>query len=136
MSASHQPALSSADVPGPLRQPLEGTLGAEEMIERAVYSPAFKTSRFHFPASVVALTADRWLMAWEDEGAVEVEADHIEDLLSLELTCILLYGQAQSRLGHVEDSIVNHLYAYQSIWHEQREYVLTPRLYIYQMYVI
>jgi hypothetical protein len=92
-AASHQPALSAADVPETLRQPLEGALGAGELIERAVYSPAFKTSRFRFPASVVALTADRWLMAWEDEGAVETEADHIEDLLSLELTCILLYGQ-------------------------------------------
>lgn len=99
MSASHPPTptmvLDAAGVPAAFRPRLEGALERGETLERAVYSEAFQTGTFRFPASVVALTADRWLMAWqqEEEGDVTLEADRIEDLLSLELTIILLYGQ-------------------------------------------
>ena len=91
-------ALEAAGVPAAFRPPLEGALEPGETLERAVYSEAFQTGRFRFPASVVALTADRWLMGWQQEegGEVTLEADHLEDLLSLELTIILLYGQLKA----------------------------------------
>lgn len=99
MSISHPPTLTTvleaAGVPAAFRPRLEGALEPGETLERPVYSEAFQTGKFRFPASVVVLTADRWLLAWQEEdgGDITLEADRIEDLLSLELTIILLYGQ-------------------------------------------
>jgi hypothetical protein len=99
--------LSSVDdVPKPFRGYLKDHISPKERLQLLIYSPAFSTlenlpsepasvapGRILAPASMLAVLADRWLVATEEEDGIKVEQSTFGDTLFLELTSILLSGE-------------------------------------------
>jgi hypothetical protein len=77
----------------PFRSAFRSEIGPGEPIQALIYSPPFSTASFKAAGSVMAVTADRWVIAWEEDRQVWMEAADFSDTLFLELTVILLYGQ-------------------------------------------
>jgi hypothetical protein len=93
------------DVPEPFRGALQEHLSPSEQVV-LIYSPAFSAlenlpgepapvnvGKMLIPASVLAVTDDRWLVVTEEEGGVTVEQSSFRDTLFLELTSVLLSGE-------------------------------------------
>jgi hypothetical protein len=94
------------DVPEPFRCALKDRLSPDERVQSLIYSPAFSTledlaresvpagvGKSLIPATVLAVTVDKWLVATEGEDGVVVEQSAFSDTLFLELTSILLSGE-------------------------------------------
>ena len=77
----------------PFRTALRSEISQSESIRALIYSPLFSTASFKAAASVMAVTAGRWVIAWEEDRQVWMEAADFSDTLFIELTVILLYGQ-------------------------------------------
>ncbi|MBV9999773.1 MAG: hypothetical protein JO015_11760 [Verrucomicrobia bacterium] len=77
----------------PFRTAFRSELGPGELIKALIYSPPFSTASFKAAASVMVVTADRWVIAWEENRQIWMEAADFSDTLFIELTIILLYGQ-------------------------------------------
>jgi hypothetical protein len=77
----------------PFRTAFRSEIGQGEPVKALIYSPRFSTASFKAAASVMAVTADRWVIAWEQDRQVWMEAADFSDTLLIELTIILLYGQ-------------------------------------------
>jgi hypothetical protein len=83
-----------SDAPEPLRAALLETLSAEESVRLLVHSPAFSTVTAKSPATVLAITANGWLVCTENEdGGASIEKCDFGNTLFFELTSILLSGQ-------------------------------------------
>jgi hypothetical protein len=83
-----------SDAPEPLRTALSETVPTGESVRRLVYSPAFSTATLKSPATVLAITANRWLVCAEKEdGGAAIEKCDFRNTLFFELTSILLSGQ-------------------------------------------
>lgn len=102
------------DVPEPFRGALQEHLSPSEQVV-LIYSPAFSTlerlpeepvrgnfGKILIPASVLAVTDDRWLVLTKEEGEVTVEQSVFRDTLFLELTSILLSGQLRIYYASVD----------------------------------
>lgn len=106
-----------ADVPEPFRGTLQEHLSPGEQVV-LIYSPAFSTlknlpkdaqdnvGRVLIPASVLAVTDDRWLVVTEKGGEVTVEQSAFRDTLFLELTSILLSGELKIYYASVDTHYV------------------------------
>jgi hypothetical protein len=82
------------DAPEPLRSALVDHIPSEESIRLLVHAPAFSTAGERWPATVLAVTHNGWLVASEPEdGSATVEKSNFSDTLFLELTSILLSGK-------------------------------------------
>jgi hypothetical protein len=94
------------DVPERFRGALNDRLSPSEHVQLLVYSPAFSTlenldsestpvipNRVLAPATLLAITEKRWLVATEEEDGIKVEESSFVDTLFLELTSILLSGE-------------------------------------------
>jgi hypothetical protein len=81
-------------VPEPFRSTLTGALKDRERTQKLLYSPSVSTIGFNAPATLLAITDDRWLVIL-DEGTKSSHALHatFDDTLLVELTVILLSGQ-------------------------------------------
>ena len=77
----------------PFRTAFASEIGRGEPIRALIYSPPFSTASFKAVASVTAITASRWVIAWEQDRQIWMEAAEFSDTLFIELTIILLYGQ-------------------------------------------
>ena len=77
----------------PFRTAFRSEVGQGEPTHALIYSPPFSTASFKAAASVLAVTASRWVVAWEEDRQIWMEAADFSDTLLLELTIILLYGQ-------------------------------------------
>lgn len=77
----------------PFRTAFRSEIGQAESVKTLIYSPLFATASFKAAASVMVVTADRWVIAWEEDRQIWMEAADFSDTLFIELTVILLYGQ-------------------------------------------
>jgi hypothetical protein len=77
----------------PFRTAFRSEIGPGELIKAVIYSPPFSTASFKAAASVMVVTADRWVIAREENRQIWMEAADFSDTLLIELTIILLYGQ-------------------------------------------
>ena len=106
------------DVPEPFRGTLKDNLSPNEPV-LLIYSPAFTTlqdlpagsapvnvGRTLIPATVLAVTDDRWLVATEGEDGVTVEQSGFSDTLFLELTSILLSAELKIYYASVDTHYV------------------------------
>ena len=60
-----------SDAPEPLRAALLETFSAGESVRLLVHSPAFSTATAKSPATVLAITANGWLVCAENEDGGE-----------------------------------------------------------------
>ena len=82
------------DAPEPLRSALVKNLPSGEPIRFLLHAPAFSTGEENTPATLLAVTKNGWLVAWETEdGSAAQEMSDFNDTLLIELTSILLLGQ-------------------------------------------
>jgi hypothetical protein len=102
------------DVPEPFRGALQEHLSPSEQVV-LIYSPAFSTLenlpegpapvnvvKILIPATVLAITDDRWLVVTKEEDGVHVEQSVFSDTLFLELTSILLSGELKIYYASVD----------------------------------
>jgi hypothetical protein len=83
-----------ADAPEPLRSALMKKLPSGELVRFLLHAPAFSTGDEKMPATLLAVTKNGWLVAWETEdGSAALEMSDFNDTLLIELTSILLLGQ-------------------------------------------
>ncbi len=96
-----------SDAPEPLRGALIEGFQSGEPARLLVHSPAFLTDDGKLPATVLAVTNNRWLLVSETENGVTVERSNFSDILFLELTSILLLGQLRifSAAGDASHSV-------------------------------
>jgi hypothetical protein len=98
--------LAVDDVPDPLRGALKDSISPKERVRLLIYSPVFSTreefplepsavrpANILLPATLLAVTDSRWLVATEKEDDINIEGSSFADTLFLELTSILLSGQ-------------------------------------------
>jgi hypothetical protein len=85
--------LELASVHEPFRSTLLGALKDRERTRKLLYSPVFSTLGFNAPASLLAITDERWLVILEDKDELYVEQATFDDTLLIELSIILLNGQ-------------------------------------------
>ena len=63
-----------ADAPEPLRSALMKKLPPEEPVRFLLHAPAFSTGDEKMPATLLAVTKNGWLVAWETEdGSAALE---------------------------------------------------------------
>src|SRR5271165_2897306 len=87
-------AKSITELPSPFREAIMGQVTETAAVHELIYSPAFNTTKFRSPASVLCVTNQRWLIALLGEDRkVQVDRSSYDHTLSVELTLILLYGQ-------------------------------------------
>src|SRR5258708_10902229 len=83
-----------SDAPEPFRSVLVESLPSAEPVRLLVHAPAFTTEDQRWPATVLAMTNDGWLVASEtEEGGATLEKSDFSNTLFLELTSIFLFGQ-------------------------------------------
>jgi hypothetical protein len=83
-----------ADAPVAFRDAMAQYLPSPDCHRLLAYSPTFTTLGHRSPATLLAISSDRWLVASDDaDGNVYVDECRFENTLLLELTTILLYGQ-------------------------------------------
>jgi hypothetical protein len=97
MSSVEQFATSAkrvTELPSPFREAIMGQVTETAAVHELIFSPAFNTTKFRSPASVLCVTNQRWLIALlgEDRRVIVVQSSY-DHTLSVELTLILLYGQ-------------------------------------------
>jgi len=81
------------ETPEPFRRHLRKHLKPNEQASFLVYAPAY-TSVEKFPATVLAVTDQRWLIfEGEEDESVSVSEAAFDDTLLVELTEILLFGR-------------------------------------------
>jgi hypothetical protein len=85
--------LEIASVHEPFRSALLGALKDPERTRKILYSPAFSTLGLNAPASLLAITDERWLVILDDENGSRVTQATFVDTLLIELSIILLNGQ-------------------------------------------
>ena len=93
--------LEIASVHEPFRTALLGALKDRERTRKLLYSPPFSTVGFTAPASLLALTDERWLVILEEESEPSVAHATFDDTLLVELSIILLSGQL--KLDYVKE---------------------------------
>ena len=93
--------LEIASVHEPFRTALLGALKDRERTRRLLYSPPFSTVGFTAPASLLAITDERWLVILEEESEPYVAHATFDDTLLVELSIILLSGQL--KLDYVKE---------------------------------
>jgi hypothetical protein len=82
------------DTPEPFREQLAAHLGPEEEPALIICAPAGVALRHKTPATVLAVTDQRWLIVAETQpGVARVESASFEETLLIEFTEILLYGE-------------------------------------------
>ena len=82
-----------SDAPEPLRSALRESFQSGEPVRLLVHSPAFPTEDGKLPATVLAVTNNGWLLVSETENGVTLDRSNFSEILFLELTSILLFGQ-------------------------------------------
>jgi hypothetical protein len=95
--------LEIASVHEPFRTALLGALKDREGSRKLLYSPSFSTIGFTAPASLLAITDERWLVIVEEESEPYVAHAIFDDTLFIELSIILLNGQL--KLDYVREGI-------------------------------
>jgi hypothetical protein len=93
--------LETASVQEPFRTALLGALKDRERTRKLLYSPAFSTLGFTAPASLLAITDERWLVILEEDSEPHIADATFDDTLLLELSMILLNGQL--KLDYVKE---------------------------------
>jgi hypothetical protein len=93
--------LEIASVQESFRTALLGALKDRERTRKLLYSPPFSTLGFTAPASLLAITDERWLVILEEESEPHVAYATFDDTLLLELSIILLNGQL--KLDYVKE---------------------------------
>ena len=85
------------EAPEPFRTALKKRLRSDKRIGLLVHAPSFSTGKEKFPATLLAVTDQGWLVAsdYEKNGS-SVSASIFSETLFLELTSILLFGQFKS----------------------------------------
>jgi hypothetical protein len=87
-------ATTVDDTPEPFREELTAHLGPEEEPSLIICAPAGVALRHRTPATVLAVTDQRWLIVMETRpGVMRVESASFEETLLIEFTEILLYGE-------------------------------------------
>jgi hypothetical protein len=87
-------AESVVDTPEPFREQLREHLRPEEEVSLLVCAPAYVSLREKCPATVLAVTDQRWLIVAElRPGVTSVVGAAFEETLLIEFTEILLYGE-------------------------------------------
>ena len=85
------------DAPEPFRSTLKKRLGSDKRIRLLVHAPSFSTAREKFPATLLAVTEEGWLVASDcEENGTSISTSIFSETLFLELTSILLFGQFKS----------------------------------------
>ncbi len=81
------------------------SLPSGEPVRLLVHAPAFTTEDQRWPATVLAMTNDGWLVASEtEEGGATLEKSDFSNTLFLELTSIFLFGQLKICFAAVSTS--------------------------------
>jgi len=94
-----------SDAPEPFRSVLVESLPSAEPVRLLVHAPAFTTEDQRWPATVLAMTNDGWLVASEtEEGGATLEKSDFSNTLFLELTSIFLFGQLKICFAAVSTS--------------------------------
>ncbi len=94
-----------SDAPEPLRTALVESIPPGESVRLLVHAPAFPQGDKKSPATVLAVTNNGWLVASEtEEGGAALEKSAFSDILFLELTSILLFGQLRISFAAVDTS--------------------------------
>jgi hypothetical protein len=93
--------LEIASVHEPFRTALLGALKDRERTRKLLYSPAFSTVGFTAPASLLAMTDERWLVILEEKSEPYVAHATFDDTLLIEFSIILLNGQL--KLDYVKE---------------------------------
>src|SRR5258708_10310885 len=94
-----------SDAPEPFRSVLVESLPSSEPVRLLVHAPAFTTEDQRWPATVLAMTNDGWLVASEtEEGGATLEKSDFSNTLFLELTSIFLFGQLKICFAAVSTS--------------------------------
>jgi hypothetical protein len=87
-------AQSVDETPEPFREQLRKQLRADEEVSLLVCAPAYHFSKDKFPATVLALTDQRWLIVEEvQSGVTKVSGAAFDETLLIEFTEILLFGE-------------------------------------------
>ena len=87
-------ALTVEDTPEPFHEQLTAHLGPGEEPGLIICAPANVALRHKTPATVIAVTDQRWLIVSETRpGVTRVESASFEETLFVEFTEILLYGE-------------------------------------------
>jgi hypothetical protein len=82
------------EAPATFRDAIDKHLPSRDSARLLAYSPSFTTLGHRSPATVLIVTGDGWLVAWDDaDGVVHVDSCRFAETLLVELTTILLYGQ-------------------------------------------
>ena len=82
------------DAPEPFRTSMIDNIPSGESIRLLVHAPAFSAVNKNSPATVLAVTGNRWLVFSENEdGGVSVEKSSFDETLFLELSSVLISGQ-------------------------------------------
>ena len=81
------------DAPDPLRSALLESVPSGEQVHLLVHAPAFSTVTRNAPATLLAVTANGWIVCSEKEdGGAAIEKCDFANTLFFELTSILLSG--------------------------------------------
>jgi len=81
------------DAPGALRNALTDNFQSQDSIRLLIHAPAFSTMNEAWPATILGVTNDRWVVVSETENGLSVEKCNFRETLFFELTSILLSGQ-------------------------------------------
>src|SRR6516164_6580194 len=95
------------DVPEPMRGALVEKLPSHEPIRLLVHAPNISTNEEESPitATLLAVTGEGWLVVSEsEEGNVSVEDCKFDDILFLELTSLILWGELKIHFAAVGTS--------------------------------
>lgn len=85
---------SVEELPEPFRRALLESMRAPERVSLLIHSRLFATQHTRWPAAVVAIWDQGWLVVTEEEdGSAMVHECSFGDTLLLELTLVLLHGQ-------------------------------------------
>jgi hypothetical protein len=91
---SDRRAAILGEMPEPLRGAMRERLSRDDSIRLLAFSPSHTSLGVRSPATLLALTDRRWLLASDDEdGRAAVDECAYDDTLLVELTEILLYGR-------------------------------------------
>jgi hypothetical protein len=94
-----------SDAPEPLRSALVESFPSGEPVLLLVHAPAFTTGDEKWPATLLAVTNNGWLVASETEdGGAALGKSDFSDTLFLELKSILLLGQLRICFAAVDKS--------------------------------
>jgi hypothetical protein len=95
------------DVPEPMRGTLVEKLPSHEPIRLLIHAPNISTNEEESPitATLLAVTGEGWLVVSEsEEGNVSVEDCKFDDILFLELTSLILWGELKIHFAAVGTS--------------------------------